>query len=710
MRRNPQLRALEPVLGLLGFLFLMPSAASAAGFGTPTMDGLLSVGDVGIYNAVEAADSDVDPPQGNAPMNLGQLWVANDANFWYFLFTVNDDIVTTNWGKYVLFIDTTNDANGGTTDPWGRNITVADPHKAEYTVRSWLDAQPYGPEDSQLWAWDGVAWNTTGSLDDAVVSAGPVSGLEWKIARTAIGDPSTIWCSIATTSGGGTDNAQDTINDPPEDWNATDWTTTAIVSNSTQVDVSTGTDTTAPIVTDGCVAFFQGSPSVTNRVDLTFDEPIDPTTSQNPANYTDLGGNTVASAILTGATTVRLTLGANYPFGQCQQISVANVQDVAGNAIVANGTTNVANFIIGQIYMQARMNLHMQADPDTTMLGDAVGWEGSFAPLTWDPQCDLPLSDVDGDSTYTDTVNFCIPCSTGTGGAEVLQIQYKFTHGFGTCEHYETGSNHFYTFDFSDSTSGLFGDGVDSLDIWWNDQAPTNFTNSAVDVVYRLQNAMTGTPFGATDGLAVAGSELPLSWNTAPPTQTMLDDGVAPDETAGDGIFSTRLTFPAGTLKDVQFKYLLQAAADTAFNFECAAPGPGGENNRNVFLNDSLFSTTTPIVLDVAYFNDCVGVTGVEDLIDAIKNGLLEPNRPNPVRNQTVIAYSLPEAGPVQLDIFDVRGRHVRNLVNEIRPEGRHSVVWNGRQASGVALPNGVYFYRLVVGESVESRKIVLMR
>ncbi|NNE44366.1 MAG: T9SS type A sorting domain-containing protein, partial [Gemmatimonadetes bacterium] len=166
----------------------------------------------------------------------------------------------------------------------------------------------------------------------------------------------------------------------------------------------------------------------------------------------------------------------------------------------------------------------------------------------------------------------------------------------------------------------------------------------------------------------------------------------------------------SGTLKNVAFKYLLQAVADTAFAFECAAPGPGGENNRDVFLNDSLFSTVNPIVLDTGYFNDCLGVTGVNDLAALVGDRMLEAGRPNPLRAQTVISYTLPVAGPVTLDVYDVRGRHVRNLVNEVRPEGRSNVVWNGRQSNGASLPTGVYFYRLVAGDVKESRKIVLVR
>ena len=61
------------------------------------------------------------------------------------------------------------------------------------------------------------------------------------------------------------------------------------------------------------------------------------------------------------------------------------------------------------------------------------------------------------------------------------------------------------------------------------------------------------------------------------------------------------------------------------------------------------------------------------------------------------------------LRVFDVRGRLVRTLVDEVRPEGRHTVMWNGRTANGALLPSGVYFSRITAGDFQKSRKIVLM-
>jgi len=696
MKTSPPRSARLAVTGsLLVLLFTMPSWGE--GFGTPTMDGLLA-GDAAAYNAAEASDG-VDPPQGNAPMDLGDLYVCNDANFWYVHFTVNADLAANNWGKYLLFIDTTNDANGGTTDPWGRNIQVSDPHKAEYSVRSWVDGGgAYTAAKTQLWVWDQgtTSWSNPGPISEAALStSASLSGFEWKISRAAIGDPATIWCEVATTSGGGTDNAQDTVNDPAQDWNATDWTTTAVIANSTLVNRASGVDTTKPTVLGGCTS--DPGDGFSDTVLIMFSEPVDQTTAETASNYTDLGGRTVFSPTLVSPTEVEVIVSPVYTFGGCQQIRVANVEDLAGNVIDDNGTTNVANFYAFQLFVQGHMNLHMQAD---TTSPHTFALEGSQSPLTWDPLCDFLMDDANMDSVYTATVNFCLPCAEVALRALAptpQEVQYKFTH---QCSEWEPmGNNHYYTID-----PATLGAGVDSVDIWWNNEAPVDFTMQDVDVVFTVRSFVTSPPFAAGDSLGLGGSILPLDWNN-PPVNFLADDGVAPDVTANDGIFSTRLTFPTGSLKNVNYKYLLRAVADTAFAFECS-----GQGDRNVFLDDTIFSTTNPIVLDLAHYDDCAFATGAPALAVTPVGYALDPGRPNPARTVTSISYAVPQPTRVTLDVYDVSGRLVRRLVDGTRPEGRHTVVWNGRNADGSPLPSGVYFLRLSAGDFRQSRKVVLMR
>ncbi len=83
---------------------------------------------------------------------------------------------------------------------------------------------------------------------------------------------------------------------------------------------------------------------------------------------------------------------------------------------------------------------------------------------------------------------------------------------------------------------------------------------------------------------------------------------------------------------------------------------------------------------------------------------------PNPAPGSANLRFNLPAAGPVQLGIYALDGSIVRNLVNETRPAGSHSVLWDGRDAAGNLAPSGVYFYRLRAGQDEPSGKLVLTR
>ncbi|MEO8447902.1 MAG: T9SS type A sorting domain-containing protein [bacterium] len=82
----------------------------------------------------------------------------------------------------------------------------------------------------------------------------------------------------------------------------------------------------------------------------------------------------------------------------------------------------------------------------------------------------------------------------------------------------------------------------------------------------------------------------------------------------------------------------------------------------------------------------------------------LSQNFPNPFNPTTKIEYGLPVEGAVSMKIFDVTGREVMTLVNEIQTAGIHAVNFNG-----VNLASGMYFYRIEV-QSVNDKKYEFTR
>ncbi|HVP07633.1 MAG TPA: T9SS type A sorting domain-containing protein, partial [Candidatus Acidoferrum sp.] len=85
-------------------------------------------------------------------------------------------------------------------------------------------------------------------------------------------------------------------------------------------------------------------------------------------------------------------------------------------------------------------------------------------------------------------------------------------------------------------------------------------------------------------------------------------------------------------------------------------------------------------------------------------------NYPNPFNAATRIIFELPRGGRVTLEIFNMLGQRVGVPVDDSRPAGRYSVIWNGTDGRGVSLASGVYLYRLRYDNVAISRKMILLK
>jgi hypothetical protein len=88
----------------------------------------------------------------------------------------------------------------------------------------------------------------------------------------------------------------------------------------------------------------------------------------------------------------------------------------------------------------------------------------------------------------------------------------------------------------------------------------------------------------------------------------------------------------------------------------------------------------------------------------------LETVWPNPVRNHTTIRFNLPQSGPVELAVYDLRGRLVRRLVRDTRMAGPGQVEWSVIDDAGNRVSAGVYLLRLETVDGVVTRKTLVLR
>jgi hypothetical protein len=105
------------------------------------------------------------------------------------------------------------------------------------------------------------------------------------------------------------------------------------------------------------------------------------------------------------------------------------------------------------------------------------------------------------------------------------------------------------------------------------------------------------------------------------------------------------------------------------------------------------------------------GPTSVESPHITPLDFYLAQNYPNPFNPETTIRYGLAEAGKVTLRIFDIRGRHVRTLLDSFQSAGTKTIVWDGKDASGKTVASGTYFSQLWTESGfVKSRSMLLTK
>jgi ligand-binding sensor domain-containing protein len=93
-----------------------------------------------------------------------------------------------------------------------------------------------------------------------------------------------------------------------------------------------------------------------------------------------------------------------------------------------------------------------------------------------------------------------------------------------------------------------------------------------------------------------------------------------------------------------------------------------------------------------------------------IKQFELQQNYPNPFNPQTTIRYNLIKNEKVTIEIYNICGQKIKTLVDQQKSAGKHSVVWDGKDAENRKLPSGVYFYRCITGASSITKKLVLVK
>ena len=214
------------------------------------------------------------------------------------------------------------------------------------------------------------------------------------------------------------------------------------------------------------------------------------------------------------------------------------------------------------------------------------------------------------------------------------------------------------------------------------------FSETYGKYTWRLDNAMSSGP--VIEGVTIdVGNQRALS--TTPPGGSYWPDGcsmIAGGSSALYRYLNHTVTDTLAGIGNVQAGYVV------ATTFQDPRYFTGGFSN--------VFSA---IVTWVRSNGGLITGTGNNTALTIPDSYQLSQNYPNPFNPSTKINFTIPVNGQVSLKVYDVLGKEVMSLVNDVMTAGRHEVTFNGSN-----LNSGTYFYRLQSGNFVETKKMLLVK
>ncbi len=140
-----------------------------------------------------------------------------------------------------------------------------------------------------------------------------------------------------------------------------------------------------------------------------------------------------------------------------------------------------------------------------------------------------------------------------------------------------------------------------------------------------------------------------------------------------------------------------------------------GAGNENVQFRFNLVADGDNNVGDGVYLDDIYiladGVNAIDSQEESVPTEYsLMQNYPNPFNPVTTVAYELPKAGQVSIEIYSILGERIATLVDREHQAGRYKVVWNALNDNGVKVSSGVYFYKIKTESFVNVKKMILIK
>jgi len=123
---------------------------------------------------------------------------------------------------------------------------------------------------------------------------------------------------------------------------------------------------------------------------------------------------------------------------------------------------------------------------------------------------------------------------------------------------------------------------------------------------------------------------------------------------------------------------------------------------------DGLFSSDWSTVQ--TFTVDTTIAVGIEEEKELPTTFKLYHNYPNPFNPYTTIRFDIPKFSNVSLKIYNILGQEVKTLVSGKLAPGEYKILWDGRNDYGIRVSSGMYFYRIIAGKFIQTKKMVLLK
>ena len=153
------------------------------------------------------------------------------------------------------------------------------------------------------------------------------------------------------------------------------------------------------------------------------------------------------------------------------------------------------------------------------------------------------------------------------------------------------------------------------------------------------------------------------------------------------------------------------AVNETVTGVECSWRNPGNGFGAGADWMHTTAMFGTPYDANMRLYGQTfTGVTGQPTEPGLPMMYSLSSSYPNPSRDNSTIKFTMPQAGQVKIEVYNIAGQRVKTLVNGNMDAGYHQIAWNGRNDAGQRVANGVYMYRMNSGSFVATKKLLMVK